>query len=109
MRRWAVVLTLLAGLGALGPTPARGHEERLMVGTVVQVEPARKLLVVRDARRDERHRLEVNAETEVVICGSTTGLASLSTGSLVRVKYLDRAGSAPDVLSVLVLGPGQSR
>lgn len=109
MRRWCVAVTLLASLGALGPTPARGHEERLMVGTVVQVEPARRLLVVKDARRDERHRLEVNAETEVLICGLTTGLASLSTGNLVRVKYLDRAGSTPDVLSVLVLGSGHRR
>ena len=80
-----------------------------MVGTVVQVEPARRLLVVKDARRDERRRLEVNAETEVLICGSTTGLASLAAGHLVRVKYLDRAGSAPEVLSVLVLGSGPRR
>ena len=80
-----------------------------MVGTVVQVEPARRLLVVKDARADERRRLEVNTETEVLICGSTTGLASLAAGHLVRVKYLDRAGSAPEVLSVLVLGSGPRR
>jgi len=109
MTRWGVAVGLLASLGALDPGPALGHEERLLVGTVLQVEPARRLLVVRDARGDERRRLEVNAETEVVICGLATGLAGLTPGSLVRVKYLDRAGSTPDVLSVLVLGPGRHR
>jgi hypothetical protein len=97
---------MLASLGALGPGAAAGHEERLMVGTVVQVEPARRFLVVKDARGDQRRRLEVNAETEVLMCGSTTGLGRVAAGSLVRVKYLDRAGSAPEVLSVLVLGSG---
>jgi len=109
MRVWRVVVAILAGLGALGPPPARGHEERLLVGRVVQLEPARRLLVVQDARRDERRRLEVNAETEVLICGSTTGLASVSAGHLVRIKYLDRPGSAPQVLSVLVLASDPRR
>lgn len=109
MRRSSVAVALLAALGALGPGPARGHEERLMIGTVVQIEPARRLLVVKDARRDERRRLEVNTETEVLICGSATGLARVSAGSLVRIKYLDRAGSAPEVLSVLVLGSNSRR
>jgi hypothetical protein len=107
-RRWPAA-SLLAALAALGPVGAQAHEERLMIGTVVQIEPARRLLVVKDARRDERRRLEVNAETEVLICGSTTGPAGVSAGNLVRVKYLDRPGSAPAVLSVLVLGSDPRR
>lgn len=99
--RWWVALAV----GALGlwPVPGRSHEERLLVGRVEVVEPARKLLVVNDARRGERRRLEVNQETEVLVCGTAAGLAVLRPGELIRVKYLDRPGVEPEVRSILRL------
>lgn len=93
----ALVLWLLPGSGV-------AHEERLVVGRVDTVDPARKLLVVTDTQGGGRRRLEVNAETEVVACRASAGLAVLYPGATVRVKYLERAGGPSEVKSVLLLG-----
>jgi len=92
-----VVLGLLSG-------PAAAHEERLLVGRVETIEPARKLIVVVDTQGGERRRLEVNPETEVIACRTSAGLSVLHPGALVRVKYLERAGSPGEVRALLLLG-----
>jgi hypothetical protein len=97
-------VALLAAV-ALWPAWGWAHEERLIVGRVETIEPARKLLVVVDVQRGERRRLEVNQETEVIACRAGVGLTALRPGELVRVKYLDRAGAEPDARSILLLGP----
>jgi hypothetical protein len=104
MRRLAVRVGLLATL-ALGAWPgtAGAHEERLLVGRVEAIEPARKLLVLVDARGGTRRRLEVNPETEVIVCRGSAGLGVLQPGALVRVKYRERAGAPSEVKSVLLL------
>jgi hypothetical protein len=89
------------------PACAAGHEERLIAGRVETIEPARKVLVVVDAKMGERRRLEVNEETEVLACRAHAGLAALRPGGLVRIKYLDRAGAEPEARSILLLGPGR--
>ena len=104
MRRLGAV-----AVAAIGLWPATGwpHEERLMVGRVETVEPGRRLLVVVDAQRGERRRLEINQETEVLICRSAADLGALGPGELVRVKYVDRAGTQPQVRSILLIRPGR--
>jgi hypothetical protein len=94
----------LAALIALWPGTGGTHEERLLVGRVDAIDAARKLLVVTGVQDGERRRLEVNPETEVIVCRTAAGLAVISAGGLVRVKYLDRPGSTPEVQSILVLG-----
>jgi len=105
MSRRAVRVGLLVAL-ALGACPGTGaaHEERLLVGRVEAIEPARKLLVLVDARGGGRRRLEVNPETEVIACRSSAGLGVLQPGAMVRVKYLERAGAPSEAKSVLLLG-----
>ncbi len=103
--RWGVA-ALIAAVG-LGPAPAWPHEERLLIGQVEVVEPARRLLVVVDTQRGERRRLEVNQETEILICRAGVDLGALGPGGLVRVKYLDRAGGEPEARSILLLRPGR--
>jgi hypothetical protein len=93
----AVVLATWSDVGV-------AHEERLVVGRVEAVEPARKLLVLIDANGGARRRLEVNPETEVMACRSSAGLGVLQPGAMVRVKYLERAGAPSEVKSVLLLG-----
>jgi len=93
----ALVLSLLPGSGV-------AHEERLLVGRVEAIEPARKLLIVVDTQGGERRRLEVNPETEVMACRTNAGLGVLQPGATVRVKYLERAGGPSEVKSVLLLG-----
>jgi hypothetical protein len=100
-RRVALLVAVLLGVGQ-GVGVA--HEERLLVGRVEAVEPARKLLVVVDAKGGARRRLEVNPETEVMACRSSAGLGVLQPGAMVRVKYLERAGAPSEVKSVLLLG-----
>lgn len=78
-----------------------------MVGRVETVEPGRRLLVLVDAQRGERRRLEINQETEVLICRAPADLGALGPGELVRVKYVDRAGTEPRAQSILVLRPGR--
>ena len=95
------VAALLLGLW---PAHVAAHEERLLVGRVETIEPGRKLMVVIDAQGGARRRLEVNAETEVIACRTSTGLAVLHPGATVRVKYLERAGTPGEVKSVLLLG-----
>jgi hypothetical protein len=100
-----IARTLVAALvvgAAVGP--AMAHEERLVVGRIDTIEPARKLLVVVDAQGSERRRLEVNPETEVVACHGAAGLAALRAGAMVRVKYLEKAGAASVASSVFLLG-----
>ena len=46
-------------------------------------------------------------ETEVIACGTRTGLSVLHAGAMVRVKYLDRAAGALEAQSVLLLGDGK--
>jgi len=105
MRRLASRTGLLAIL-ALGAWPGTGgaHEERLLIGRVEAIEPARKLLVLVEVSGGVRRRLEVNPETEVIACRSNAGLGVLQPGALVRVKYLERAGAPSEVKSVLLLG-----
>ena len=93
----ALALSVWPGVGG-------AHEERLLVGRVEAIEPARKLLVLIDAQGGVRRRLEVNPETEVIACRASTGLGVLQPGATVRVKYLDQAGSPFRVRSVLLLG-----
>ena len=83
------------------------HEERLLVGKVETIDLARKLLVVTRVDAAARHRLEVTPETEVIACRSVTGLGAVRAGGLVRVKYLEKAGSPLEVQSILVLGGGR--
>jgi hypothetical protein len=92
---------------ALSPAPARAHEERLAVGQVETIQPAGRLLVLREAAGGARLRLEINPETEVVACGTATGLAAVSPGATVRVKYLEKPGEAPEARALLLLGPGR--
>ena len=103
--RGALRAGLVAGI-VLGmwPTVGVSHEERLLVGRVEAIEPARKLLVLVDAKGGTRRRLEVNPETEVMACRSSAGLGVLQPGAMVRVKYLERAGGASEVSSVFMLG-----
>ena len=89
---------------ALLPGSSGAHEERLFVGRVEAIEPARKFLIVADTRGGERRRLEVNPETEVIACRANAGLGVLYPGATVRVKYLERAGGPSEVKSVLLLG-----
>jgi hypothetical protein len=101
------VAALLAAI-VVWPVCAFGHEERLIAGRVETIDPARKLLVVVvDAQRGERRRLEVNQETEVLVCRAHAGLAAVRPGGLVRIKYLDRAAAEPEARSILLLGPGR--
>lgn len=97
-------LLVLSALVALPAVPALAHEERLAVGRVEAIEPARKLMVLADAQSGARLRLEVNPETDVLVCGTAAGLAAVPVGAMVRVKYLDQAGDEPKAQSVLVLG-----
>jgi hypothetical protein len=99
---WATVAAAL--VLALWPRPGAAHEERLLVGRVETIAPARKLLVLVDAQAGKRRRLEVNPETEVIACRTGAGLAVLHRGAMVRVKYLERAGGPLEVRSVLLLG-----
>lgn len=102
MRR--LPFALVAGMLLLARVgPAAAHEERLAVGRVALIEPARRLMVLADVRSGSRLRLEVNPETEVIVCGTATGLAAVPVGAIVRVKYLDKAGEEPEARSVLVL------
>jgi hypothetical protein len=96
-------------IAAIGLWPATGwpHEERLMVGRVEVLEPARGLLVLVDTQRGERRRLEVNQETEVLICRGAANLGAVEAGGLVRVRYVDRPGTEPEVRSILLLRPGR--
>ncbi|MBI4609242.1 MAG: hypothetical protein HY726_09545 [Candidatus Rokubacteria bacterium] len=103
MTRAALAVVLLS-LAAIPGMSALAHEERLAVGRVAVIEPVRRLMVLADARSGSRLRLEVNPETEVIVCGTATGLAAVPVGALVRVKYLDKAGAEPEARSVLVLG-----
>jgi hypothetical protein len=99
--RAAVLAAVLLGMW---PSVGGAHEERLLVGRVEAVEPARKLLVLIDAKGGARRRLEVNPETEVMACRSSAGLGVLQPGAMVRVKYLERAGAPSEVKSLLLLG-----
>jgi hypothetical protein len=99
--RAAVLAAVLLGVW---PSVGGAHEERLLVGRVEAVEPARKLLVLIDAKGGARRRLEVNPETEVMACRSSAGLGVLQPGAMVRVKYLERAGAPSEVKSLLLLG-----
>ena len=102
-RRAAALVVALA----LWPAGGWAHDERLIAGKVEAIEPGRKLIVVVDAQRGERRRLEVNQETEVLACRAGAGLAAVRPGALVRIKYLDRAGALPDARSILLLEPGR--
>jgi hypothetical protein len=94
-------------LVALWPGAAAAHEERLLVGRVETIDAGRKLLVIAGADSGERRRLEVTPETEVIACREGGGLRAVRAGGLVRVKYLDKAGSVPEAQSILVLGGGR--
>ena len=104
MKGLAVRILLLATLALVVGTGTDGaHEERLLVGRVEAIEPARKLIVLIDATGGARRRLEVNPETEVIACRRGAGLGVLPVGALVRVKYLERAGASSEATSILLL------
>jgi hypothetical protein len=98
---------ILAAAVGLWPEAAWPHEERLLVGRVAHLEPARRLLVVVDTQRGERRRLEVNRETEILVCRPGASLEALGPGGLVRVKYVDRADAEPEARSILLLRPAR--
>jgi len=91
----------------IGPTTGMAHEERLLVGRVETMDPARKLLVVTRGDDGPRQRLEVTPETEVIACRGVTGLGAVRAGGLVRVKYLEKPGSPLEAQSILLLGGGR--
>jgi hypothetical protein len=95
---------VLFALMALWPGAGDTHEERLLIGRVEAIDPARKLLVMVSVQDGERRRLEVNPETEVIVCRTAASLGLIPTGGLVRVKYLDKPGGAAEVQSILLLG-----
>jgi hypothetical protein len=102
MNRRRLGLTLVALIG-LWPGAGDTHEERLLIGRVEAIDPARKLLVMVSVQDGERRRLEVNQETEVIICRTTASLGLIPSGGLVRVKYLDKPGGVAEVQSILLL------
>lgn len=108
MKAARLALIALATLG-FWPSLASAHEERLLVGRVERIDPARKLMIVVDSQGGERRRLEVNPETEVMVCRTSAGLAALHPGATVRVKYLERAGSLGEARSLLLLEGGTRR
>ena len=99
----ALVVTLLP----LVPAPAAAHEERLLIGRIETIDAAGRRLVVVAAEGSERRRLEVTPETEALACRPAPGLAAVSAGARVRVKYLEKAGSPSRAESILVLGGGR--
>ena len=98
------VAVALIGLVGFLPGGSEAHEERLMVGRVELIEPARRLLVVADVQSGERRRMEIDPETEVILCQGDGLLSAVRAGALVRVKYLDKPGGAAEALSILLLG-----
>jgi hypothetical protein len=90
----------------LFPAAAAAHEERLVIGRVETIDPARRLLVVVGVDGGERRRVELTPETEVLACRVAAGLAAVSAGGHVRVKYLEKAGSPSRAESILMLGGG---
>jgi hypothetical protein len=86
-----------------GPASAPAHEEKLVIGRVEVVDLDKKVLVVVDAERDRTVQLVLDDETEVRRCRHVRSLATLRAGTQVRVKYLDRPGSALEALSILML------
>jgi hypothetical protein len=99
----AVLVVLIEFL----PAAAAAHEERLLVGRVETIDPARRLMVVVGADGGERRRLSMTPETEALACRAVPGLAAVSRGALVRVKYVEKAGSPSRAESILVLGSGK--
>ncbi len=93
----AVLLALLCG-----PAAAPAHEEKLVIGRVEVIDLDKKMLVVVDERA-RTVRLVLDDETEVRRCRHGLALATLRAGTQVRVKYLDRPGSALETLSILML------
>jgi hypothetical protein len=102
--RIGVLVVLLL---VLVPTAARAHEERLLVGRVETIDQTARLLVVVGAEGGERRRLDLTPETEVLACRAAAGLAALSAGGIVRVKYVEKAGSPSRAESILMLGSGR--
>jgi hypothetical protein len=102
MRRVTGVVMLAALIG-LAPVPVAAHEERLVVGRVEAIDAARGRLVVVGAEGSERRRLEVTPETETLACRAAAGLATVAAGALVRVKYVEKAGSPSRAESILLL------
>ena len=102
MNRAAIVaIAVIAGLGA---GDAMAHEERLLIGRVERIDPGRRLLIVADGQGGERRRIDVDTDTEVIVCRTGAPLMAIHAGALVRVKYLDRPGAQPEAQSILVLG-----
>lgn len=106
MRRagMGLALTLLV---EFFPAPAAAHEERLLIGRVETIDMARQRFVVVGTEGSERRRLEVTPETEALACRAVPGLGAVSTGALVRVRYVEKAGSPSRAESILVLGGGR--
>jgi hypothetical protein len=108
LRVWTLPVALALGLAlfdaaGLPPGGSEAHEERLMVGRVQRIEPARRLLTVTDARSGALRRIELTPETEVIRCQAGAPLTAVRTGALVRVKYVDGRGEA-EAQSILLIG-----
>jgi len=101
------IVTVLLMLLACAPATVVAHEERLLIGRVETIDGARRHLVVVGAEGSARRRLEVTPETEALACRAAPGLAAVSAGTLVRVKYVEKAGSPSRAESILVLGGGR--
>lgn len=106
MSRTAIGLGLLV-LIEFWPAAVAAHEERLLVGRIETIDLARQRLVVVGAEGSERRQLQVTPETEALACRAVPGLAAVSKGALVRVKYVEKAGTPSRAESVLVLGSGR--
>ena len=102
MRREGIAAILVV-LMEFAPTPVAAHEERLLVGRVETIDVTRGRLVVVGAEGSERRRLEVTPETEALACRVAPGLAAVSAGAQVRVKYVEKPGSPSRAESILVL------
>jgi hypothetical protein len=103
MRRTGIGAALLV-LFECVPAPVTAHEERLLVGRVDTIDAARRHMVVVATEGSERRRLEVTPETETLACRAASGLATVSAGAHVRVKYVEKAGRPSRAESILVLG-----
>jgi hypothetical protein len=103
----AVCGAALLALCTLVVARAAAHEERLLVGKVETIDVARKRLVVVGAEGGERRRLEMTPETETLACRAAPALTAVSAGALVRVKYVEKAGSPSRAESILLLGGGR--
>jgi hypothetical protein len=98
-----VRLAILGGILGCWAAVAGAHEERLLTGRLDVVRPERGLLIVSELPAGQPRRIEVDPQTQVLVCRAGADPHRLQPGALVRVSYLDRVGARPEALSILVL------